>query len=64
MNLPFRDGAREVPDHIAIWMTDIDTVRLTFEEAIDQMNKKMERDYLNRAADRVVSSHFQRMNRE
>jgi hypothetical protein len=59
MTLPFRDGEREVPDHIALWMTDIDTARMTYEEALVEMNQKQERDFLNRAANRVIMGHFQ-----
>jgi hypothetical protein len=64
MNLPFRDGAREVPDHIGLWMRDIDTARLTYEEALAEMNKKQESDFLNRAAGRFVMSHFRDTTRE
>ncbi len=58
MKLPFRDGEREVPDHLATWMDGIETVRLRFEEALVEMNKKQERDFLNRAANRFVGAHF------
>lgn len=60
MRLPFRDGEREVLDHIGMWMTGIDTARLTYEEALIEMNHKQERDFINRAADKVISSHFRR----
>lgn len=58
MKRPFRDGEREVPDHLALWMTGIDTARLTYEEALVEMNKKMERDFINRAANATVRAHF------
>lgn len=58
MRLPFREGEREVPDHIGTWMTGIDTARMTFEEALVEMNKKMERDYINRAMGKTIQAHF------
>lgn len=64
MTLPFRDGEREVPDHIATWMTGIDTARMTYEEALVEMNHKMERDFITRAQNRVIQSHFSQRNRE
>lgn len=64
MKLPFRDGERDVPDHIATWMTGIDTARLTYEEALVEMNHKTERDFLNRAQSRFVAGHFRDQNRE
>lgn len=56
--LSFRDGKRMVPDHIAVWMEGIETYRLTYEEALTEMNRKTQTDYINRVGNRFVSQHF------
>lgn len=54
----FRDGPRDVPDHVADLMRGLDTYALTFEQARDLANNKILRDRLNAEADRVVRNHF------
>lgn len=63
MQLEFRDGSREVPDHLAIHMRGMETFRITYGEAITAVNDKLQRDFINSAAERFVDDHFKRMAR-
>lgn len=58
--LEFRDGTREVPDHLADMMTGLQTFTLTFEEAQTEANKRLTRDRLNQIGDKVVSDHLKK----
>ena len=58
--LEFRDGLREVPDHLADMMRGLDTYKLTYEEAQIRANQSLVRDRLNRAGEKVVADHFRR----
>lgn len=57
----FRDGKRLVPDYIGVLLTGIETHRLTYEEAIDAANKKVETDFLNAQQDRILAAHFREL---
>lgn len=54
----FRDGEREIPDHLADLMSDLETYRMTFEEAKKEADFRLVRDYLNKQQARVISDHF------
>lgn len=56
----FRDGSREVPDHLADLMAGLDTYKLTYEQAKDQANQKLTRDLLDRTQQQLISNHFRR----
>lgn len=58
--LEFRDGLREVPDHLADMMRGLDTYQLTYEQAQTQANQSLVRDRLNRVGEKVVSDHLRR----
>jgi hypothetical protein len=58
MQLEFRDGKREVLDHLAVLMRDMETFRMTYQEALDEANKKLQTDFINTAADKFVQEHF------
>jgi len=45
--LPFLDGSRIVPAHIATMLAGIETERLTYEGAMQAMNSKRMSDYVN-----------------
>jgi len=53
----FRDGPREIPDHLADMMRGIQTTRLTLDEATDAANKQLERNVIDRVADTVIRNH-------
>jgi hypothetical protein len=50
----FRTGIREVPEHLAALMHDIETWRLTYEEAIEKANWKMAADVANKAQAEII----------
>lgn len=58
MKIQFRDGPREVPDHLGELMEHLDTFRLTYEDAIDKANAKLLADHLDKTLAKVVSQHF------
>jgi hypothetical protein len=58
VELEFRDGPRQVPEYLAALMKGIETYRLTYDQAVDQANKRMQSEYLNRQQDAVLKSHF------
>ena len=63
MQLEFRDGPREVLDHLAVHMKGMETFRMTYPEAVEAVNRKLQKDFIDRAADAVVSEHFKRLSR-
>lgn len=56
--LEFRDGPRVVPPHVAQMMSDIETYRFTFEEAMKLANASAMKNYLAKAQRSVISDHF------
>lgn len=53
----FRDGPREVPDHVKALMSGIPTHTLTYDQATEAMNKSLEKGVIDRAADTIVRQH-------
>ena len=58
LEVEFRDGTRLVPDYLANLMANIDTHTMTFQEALDAANRKMQTDYLNEVGADVIAAHF------
>lgn len=58
--IEFRDGPKEVPDHIAEMIAVFDTYKMTYDEAMRKANNRMAADYLNKAQQSVISAHFKR----
>ena len=56
----FRDGKRLIPDHLADMMTDLKTHTLTYQQAVDKANWKLASDFVEKAYDGIVQSHFRR----
>lgn len=54
----FRDGARELPEHLAELMAAIDTYKLTYDDAVAEANRKLMSDHLDKTLRKVVSQHF------
>lgn len=59
--IEFRDGRRLVPDYLGVLMTGLQTHRMTFEEAVDAANRRMESDHLNAKRDQVLAAHFREL---
>jgi hypothetical protein len=58
--LRFRDGEREVLDHLALRMQKMNTRVLTYDAAVAAVNRQEMSDYLNNAQKRIVADHFKR----
>jgi hypothetical protein len=54
----FRDGKRDIPDHLADMMIELPTHTLTYEQAVEKANWKLANDHINRAYDGIVQAHF------
>lgn len=52
----FRDGTREVPDHVADMMIGLDTYKMTYEQAKSESDKKFARDILTKAQQQIIDS--------
>jgi hypothetical protein len=61
MRVEFRDGEQEISDYLADLMVGLDTYRMTKEEAIKAANDKMMARHVNKAMDRIISDHMQRL---
>ena len=58
--LEFRDGERSVPPHVAsnISLAELDTLRYTYEEAVQLSNNAILRNFANRFQQDLVHKHF------
>lgn len=57
MRVEFRDGIRDIPDHVANLMQGLDTHRLTYEEAMEKANSGILRRHLRKVEDEVIRNH-------
>jgi hypothetical protein len=56
--LEFRDGKRETPDYLVEYLSHVDTVRVTYLEAIEIANKARLTEHLNKMQQKVITEHF------
>lgn len=56
--LEFRDGLRVVPEYLVASFKRLETHRLTYDEALAQVNRGFENDLINAQHDKIVSAHF------
>lgn len=56
--LPFRDGTRQVPEHLASMMSGLDTITLTYEQAVIAANNRIVGDALGKAQGDLIREHF------
>lgn len=54
----FRDGERSVAPYLATLMGALDTERVTYEEALDIVNRGLSEDYVAQHQDRLVANHL------
>jgi len=54
----FRDGSREIPDHLADLMKSFETYKITFEEARTLADARLVSDLLNKKQAEIISAHF------
>lgn len=56
----FRDGDRDVPDHLAILMRGMRTWEMTYEQAVQHANQNLTRQRLETAQRRIIAEHFKK----
>ena len=59
----FRDGVREVPDHLAEMMRGLPTHQMTLTEATQAANNSLIGDRFNRARQNLITEHFRNLGR-
>lgn len=59
--LEFRDCMRPVPNHLLPFLQQLETHRLTYNEAVDAANRKMEADHINAQHAAFVSAFFREL---
>ena len=59
-DVQFRDGKRSVPPHLEELMKQLDTYKLTYDQAVTEVNRKLMSDYLGQVQNRITSQHFRR----
>jgi hypothetical protein len=50
----FRDGPRDVAPHLAELMASLPTHRMTYDQAVHEVNDKLMRDHLNKVFGKVL----------
>ena len=58
--IEFRTGFREVPEHLAALMRNLETWTMTYEEAVAKTNWKLAADYANKVQDSIVRASLER----
>ena len=54
----FRDGEKDVPDHVAVLMKGMRTWEMTYEQARERMNYNLLRQRLDIAQRDMIRQHF------
>jgi hypothetical protein len=57
----FRDGDREVPDHVAALLKGLETHTMTYDQALRVSEKRLLSDRLNQMQGDLVAEHFKGM---
>jgi hypothetical protein len=57
--LSFRDGDRDVADHVAELLKPIETYRVTYDQAMVAANNRLLQNEVDRRMANVVKEHFQ-----
>lgn len=63
MKVQFRTGERAVPDHLATAMTGMETYKMTFDEAVAELNRRQMGDYFGRAQRSLIRGHLETFGR-
>lgn len=58
IEMEFRDGKRVVPNHLAAALGQLETHRMTYQEALAKVNDQFTRDNLNAQMGSILSAHF------
>jgi hypothetical protein len=57
-SLPFRDGDRDVADHVAELLKPIETYRLTYDQAMVAANNRLLQAEVDRRSAELIKEHF------
>lgn len=57
----FRDGKRDVPEHVERLLAGVPTYKLTYAEAQEFINLRLQRDYVENIHSKIVSNHFRNL---
>ena len=57
--LKFRDGERSVPDHVAAMLRDVETFRLTYEQAMKAANEQLINEEVRGRMTDLIDRHRQ-----
>lgn len=57
-SIEFRDGKRQVAPHVYEMLRNVETFRMTYEEALNYANGQILRSHVNLKADQFVARHF------
>lgn len=58
VKMEFRDGERDVLEHVAAMLSGVDTFAYTYEEAVRLSETMMLRRRLDAAQDRIIERHL------
>jgi hypothetical protein len=58
--IEFRDGERDVPEHVALLLAGLKTATMTYDQAVRASEKKLVADKLNGLQADAVARHFRR----
>lgn len=58
--IEFRDGKRGVPEHVAALLVGVPTYKLTYSEAQEFINLRLENNHVQKAMDKVVNDSLRR----
>lgn len=61
VTLEFRDGQRDVPDHVGVLLQAVDTHKLTYDQAIAHSQKILLRERLNQSQRSLITEHFREL---
>ena len=61
IELEFRDGKRVVPEYLVAILSGLETFRMTYDEAIAEANKVMERNHVAAAMSNVRTEHLRNL---
>lgn len=54
----FRDGPREVPEHVEAMLRGLEVYRMTYQEAIAAANHRAEAAVVSKVMAKTISDHF------
>lgn len=53
--LDFRDGKRGVPEHVASLLTNVPTYKMTYDEAMAEINRRLQYNYVEKIHGAIIS---------